>query len=309
MKYRTLGNTALEVSILGYGASSLGSVFGEIDESEGIRTVHQAVDLGINFIDVSPYYGLTKAEVVLGKAIQDIQRDKIILSTKAGRYGEHDFDFSAKRIRKSIDESLTRLKTDYIDILHLHDIEFGSLDQIIHESIPTLMELKKTGKIRFYGISGLPLKVFQIVSSQIHIDTVLSYCQYALNNTSLLDIESELSAKGIGIINASPLSMGLLSEQGPPDWHPASEEIKSICHKAVQFCLENNEDIATLAIQFAVANDRIPTTLVGTANPHHIKRNIDCIKEPINDELLHKVLNILQPISNQIWPSGKLENN
>lgn len=309
MKYRTLGHTDLKVSILSYGASSLGSVFGEIDENEGIRTVHTAVDLGINFIDVSPYYGLTKAETLLGKALQRIPRDKYILSTKAGRYGDHDFDFTAERIKKSVDESLVRLKTDYIDILHLHDIEFASLDQIIYESIPALVDLKKAGKIRFYGISGLPLKIFQVVSEKVHLDTILSYCHYSLNNTSLSNIEKEMSNKGIGIINASPLSMGLLSKKGPPNWHPASNEIKRICHQAVQFCEEQGVAIEKIAIQFAVANDRIPTTLVGTANPQHIERNVKWIEEPIDMELVNQVREILKPIDQKIWLSGRKENN
>lgn len=309
MKYRTLGNTELEVSILSFGASSLGSVFGEIDESEGIRTVYEAIDLGINFIDVSPYYGLTKAETVLGKAIKNIPRDKFILSTKAGRYGENDFDFSSKRIIKSVDESLTRLQTDYIDILHLHDIEFVSLDQIIHESIPTLLELKKAGKIRFIGISGLPLKIFKVVSEQAPLDTILSYCHYTLNNTGLLTIEEEMRNKGIGIINASPLSMGLLTKKGPPDWHPASDEIKRVCRQAVQFCEEQGVAIEKLAVQFAVANDRIPTTLVGTANPKHIVRNVAWIEEPIDMELVNQVREILKPIDQKIWLSGRKENN
>lgn len=309
MKYRTLGNTELEVSILSFGASSLGSVFGEIDESEGIRTVYEAIDLGINFIDVSPYYGLTKAETVLGKAIKNIPRDKFILSTKAGRYGENDFDFSSKRIIKSVDESLTRLQTDYIDILHLHDIEFVSLDQIIHESMPTLLELKKAGKIRFIGISGLPLKIFKVVSEQVPLDTILSYCHYTLNNTGLLTIEEEMRNKGIGIINASPLSMGLLTKKGPPDWHPASDEIKRVCRQAVQFCEEQGVAIEKLAVQFAVANDRIPTTLVGTANPKHIVRNVAWIEEPIDMELVNQVREILKPIDQKIWLSGRKENN
>lgn len=309
MKYRTLGNTELEVSILSFGASSLGSVFGEIDESEGIRTVYEAIDLGINFIDVSPYYGLTKAETVLGKAIKNIPRDKFILSTKAGRYGENDFDFSSKRIIKSVDESLTRLQTDYIDILHLHDIEFVSLDQIIHESIPTLLELKKAGKIRFIGISGLPLKIFKVVSEQVPLDTILSYCHYTLNNTGLLTIEEEMRNKGIGIINASPLSMGLLTKKGPPDWHPASDEIKRVCRQAVQFCEEQGVAIEKLAVQFAVANDRIPTTLVGTANPKHIARNVAWIEEPIDMELVNQVREILKPIDQKMWLSGRKENN
>src|SRR4051812_35476962 len=178
MKYRKLGQTGLDVSILSYGASSLGSVFRNIDEAEGIKTVHTAIDNGINLIDVSPYYGLTKAETVLGKAISEIQRDKFILSTKAGRYGDNRFDFSKQRIFASIEESLTRLQTDYVDILLLHDIEFGSFDQVMQEGIPALQQLKKEGKIRFFGVSGLPLSIFENVLNQTDLDVILSYCHY-----------------------------------------------------------------------------------------------------------------------------------
>lgn len=131
------------VSTLSFGASSLGSVYLDIDEGEGIRTVRTAVDEGINYIDVSPYYGLFKAEKVLGNALKEIQRDKIILSSKAGRYGEDSFDFSFERIRNSVDESLARLHTDYLDIIFLHDIEFGSYNQVIEEGISALIHFKK----------------------------------------------------------------------------------------------------------------------------------------------------------------------
>src|SRR5699024_1016997 len=120
----------LKVSALSYGASSLGSVFRDINEAEGIKTVHTAIDNGINLIDVSPYYGLTKAETVLGKALKTVPRDKYILSTKAGRIAENEFDFSQKRIFQSLEDSLKRLGTDDVDILLLHDIEFGSYRQV-----------------------------------------------------------------------------------------------------------------------------------------------------------------------------------
>src|SRR5438046_165879 len=106
MIYRALGKTGLQVSALSYGASPLGSVFRPIDEAEGIRTVHTALDLGINFIDVSPYYGLTHAETVLGRALATVARDRYILATKVGRYGENEFDFPAARVTRSVHESL-----------------------------------------------------------------------------------------------------------------------------------------------------------------------------------------------------------
>ena len=116
MQYRPLGNTGINVSILSFGASSLGAVFHDIDESDAQRAVHVAVDHGINFIDVSPYYGATKAETVLGRALKNIPRDRYYLATKVGQYGEGEFDFSAGRVTKSVDESLARLNVDYVDL-------------------------------------------------------------------------------------------------------------------------------------------------------------------------------------------------
>ncbi|HEX2619548.1 MAG TPA: aldo/keto reductase, partial [Phototrophicaceae bacterium] len=212
MEYRPLGKTDLNVSVLGFGASPLGGAFGAIDETEGIRSVHRALDLGINFIDVSPYYGVTRAEHVLGQALKTIPRDKYVLATKVGRYNTDAFDFSASRVTTSIDESLTRLNVDMIDLIQCHDIEFGSIDQIIHETIPALRRAQQSGKVRYVGISGLPLKIFQMVLSRTEVDTVLSYCHYTLNDTSLANLIPWLKTRQVGVINASPLGMGLLTE-------------------------------------------------------------------------------------------------
>ncbi len=309
MKYRKLGQTGLDVSILSYGASSLGSVFRDINEEEGIKSVHAAIDQGINLIDVSPYYGLTKAEMVLGKAIKDIPRDQFFLSTKAGRYGENTFDFTKTRIMTSLEESLDRLQTDYVDILLLHDIEFGSYDQVIEEGIPVLQQLKSEGKIRFFGVSGLPLTVFEKVLSKTELDVILSYCHYSLNNTSLLSLLPLLKQKNVGLINASPISMGLLSSRPVADWHPAGQEIRKACKEAAVFCEQNGEDLAKLAIQYAVQNEQIPTTLVSTASEKNITKNIKWTEEAINQELLAGVLEILKPIHNKTWPSGNSEWN
>ena len=309
MEYRPLGKTGLMVSTLSYGASSLGSVFRSIDESEGIRAVHTALDLGINFIDVSPYYGLTKAETVLGKALKGIPRDKYYLATKLGRYGEDEFDFSSQRITGSVDESLARLGVDYLDLIQCHDIEFVSLDQIVNESIPALRKLQEQGKVRLVGITGLPLNAFRYVLDRTEVDTILSYCRYSLNDTALLDLVPYLKERGVGIINASPLSMGLLSNRGAPDWHPAPELIKETCAQAAAFCREQGVDIAQLAIQFSLSNPVIPTTLVGTANPNNIEKNVRWTQEPIDQALLAEVLKILEPIHNNTWPQGLPENN
>ncbi|KAB1212360.1 L-galactose dehydrogenase [Morella rubra] len=114
------------------------------------------------------YYGRTLSEKVLGKALKALgaPRQDYIVSTKCGRYIE-GFDFSAERVTRSIVESLARLQLDYVDILQCHDIEFGSLDQVVNETIPALQKLKEAGKIRFIGVTGLPLEVFTYVLDRV----------------------------------------------------------------------------------------------------------------------------------------------
>ena len=311
MQYRQLGRTGLNVSVMSYGASPLGSVFRDIDESEGIRTVHAALDLGINFIDVSPYYGLTKAETVLGKALEGVPRDRYFLETKVGRYGAEieDLDFSAERVTVSVDESLARLGVEYVDIIQCHDVEFGDLDQVVNETIPALRKLQKQGKVRFVGVTGLPLKVFRYVLDRVDVDAILSYCHYALNDTALADLVPAVQEKGVGIINASVLGMGLLTERGLPEWHPAPPNVVETCQRAAAYCRRQGVDIAQLAIQYALAYPGVATTLVGTANPKNIEKNVRWMEMPIDEELLAEVLAILEPVHNKTWPSGRPENN
>jgi L-galactose dehydrogenase len=311
VEYRTLGKTGLKASALSFGASSLGGVFRNVRQDEAIRAVHVSLDLGINFIDVSPYYALTKAETVLGAALKGIARDRYILATKVGRYGHTiaDFDFSAKRVTASVDESLARIGVDHIDVIQCHDIEFGDLDQIVNETLPALRNLQQSGKVRFVGITGLPLKVFRDVAERAEIDTILSYCHYELNDTALLDLVPELKRKNIGVISASPLGMGLLSNRGTPEWHPAPALVKETCAKAAAHCRKRGASIEKLAVQFAVAQPQIATTLVGSANPENMRRNVQWIGEKIDQPLLSEVLGILKPIHNLTWPSGRPENN
>lgn len=309
MEYRVLGKTGLRVSALSFGGSSLGGVFREVTEGEGMRTVHTAVDLGINFIDVSPYYGLTRAETVLGKALREIPRDKYHLATKVGRYGDAEFDFSAERVRRSVDESLRRLQVQFIDIIQCHDIEFGALAQVIEETIPALRRIQQEGKVRFIGVTGLPLRIFRYVSERVQIDTILSYCHYSLNDTAFETLLPCLHEQELGIINASPLSMGLLTVRGAPAWHPAPMDVRTTCEMAAAYCRARGVAIEQLALQFAVANPGIHTTLVGTANPENLRRNVLWAEKPPDHDLLSEVLAILEPVHNKTWPSGRPENN
>ena len=311
MKYRSLGRTGLEVSVLGFGGSSLGDAFGEIDEGAGIRAVHTAIDHGINLIDTAPFYGLTKAETVLGKALHEIPRERYLLATKVGRYGykEADFDFSAARVRRSVDESLARLGVDHVDFIQVHDMEFGRVEQIIDETIPALREVQRAGKARFVGITGLPLSIFPRVMDRVEVDQVQSYCHYCLNDSSLAGLLPYLQEKGVAVFNSAPLAMRLLSLEGPPPWHPAPAAVRARCAEAAAYCRDQGTDLGKLALQFSVANADIPTHIVGAADPARVLQNIREIEEPIDENLLAGVQAILAPIHNVTWPSGRSENH
>jgi L-galactose dehydrogenase len=311
MNYRTLGATGVKVSALAYGGSSLGSAFRDIDEAEGIRSVHVALDNGINLIDTAPYYGATKAETVLGKALKGVARDRYILATKVARYGPNiaDFDFSAARVTRSVDESLARIGVDYIDFIQVHDMEFGNLDQIVNETIPALRKLQASGKVRFVGISCLPVRLFNYVMDRAPVDQIQSYCHYCLNDSALADLLPYLREKNVGVFNSAPLAMRLLSNEGPPAWHPAPAALRAKCAEAAELCRSRGSDIGKLALQFAMSNPEIHTHIVGTASPARVLQNVADAEAPLDQSLLGDVLAILKPVHNVTWASGRPENN
>ncbi|MBM3877704.1 MAG: aldo/keto reductase [Verrucomicrobia bacterium] len=310
MHYRPLGKTGLNLSLISYGAASLGNEYGNMtDEARGIRSLHVALDGGVNFIDSSPYYGRTLSEKILGRAFKEIRRDRFILGTKCGRYDVAGFDFSHDRILRSVDESLARLGVDHIDIMQVHDIEFGDMQQVVDEALPALRKAREQGKVRFIGVTGFPLKIFRYILDRTELDCMLSYCHYALNNTSLLGLIPYLQAKGVGIMNASPFSERLLTRQPLPEWHHAPQSLKDQCRRAVEFCDSRGVDIARLALQFCVANTDIATTVPGTANPDNMEKQLRWIEEPVDWDLIHDVRRILDPTHNVLWPVGRPENS
>src|SRR5688572_23886877 len=199
MQTRPLGKTGLNVPILGFGASSLGQEFRKVTLEEALGSVRVALDCGLNFIDTSPFYGRGMSEVLLGFALQGVSRESYVLCTKLGRYDLQHFDFSARRVAESVDVSLHRLRTDHLDIVLCHDIEFVEMQQIVDETIPALRKAREQGKVRFIGFSGYPQTIFRFVLDQTEVDCVLSYNQYTLQNTRFADETIPyLKAKGVG---------------------------------------------------------------------------------------------------------------
>jgi L-galactose dehydrogenase len=308
MRYRTLGSSGPMISELGFGASPLGGIYGTFAEPDGVAAVHAALDAGINFLDVSPYYGLAAAETILGKSLRGISRDEYVLATKVGRYGDDVFDFSAARVTRSVHESLDRLGAGHIDLIQCHDVEFGSLDQITGEAIPALRALQDRGLVRQVGVTGYPLPALLHIAGRTEVDTVMSYCQYTLQDRRLASVAADFAAAGTAIINASPLAMGALTGRGAPSWHPAPPVVLERCAQAAALCRERGANLEKLALQFSVTTGPGVTTVVGSASAANIRRDIAWISEPICVELLAEVEAVLAPVRDTGWLNGLPEN-
>src|SRR4051794_40424249 len=286
MEYRELGKTGLKLPVLSFGASSLGQEFRQVDLGESLRSVHAALDVGMNFIDTSPFYGRGMSEVLLGVALRDVPRDRYILGTKLGRYDKAHFDFSARRVVESVDVSLHRMGVDHLDICLCHDIEFVEMSQIVEETLPALRKVQQQGKVRFVGISGYPMKIFRYVLDRAPLDVILSYNHYTLQNTMLADLTPYLKSKGVGIMNAAPFSARLLTNASLPAWHKATPLVRKTCRQAAEHCQQRGVDIAQLALQFSVSNPDLTTCVTGSASAERIAQWAKWIEQPLDQQLL-----------------------
>jgi L-galactose dehydrogenase len=308
LEYRQLGRTSLKVSVVGFGASPLGDVFSQTDPAEATAAIRYSIERGINFFDVSPYYGLTLAETRLGEALEG-HRQHVVLATKCGRYGADEFDFSAARVTAELENSLRRLRTDYVDLLQAHDVEFGDVDQIVEETIPAMRRLQEQGKARYIGITGYSLKNLVEIAKRAEVDSILSYCRYNLMISDMDDVLVPFAQQhGIGIINASALHMGILTRQGAPDWHPAPRKIHDAGRSIIEICDAHGVDASELALNFSFAHPGVASTLVGMSTRKQVENNLRALQLSIDPALLAEILKILKPVHNCVWPSGRAEN-
>ena len=310
MPTRPLGTTGLEVPVLSFGASSLGQEFRPVALDDALASVRAALDCGMNLIDTSPFYGRGMSEVLLGVALRNTPRRDYLLCTKLGRYDLEHFDFSARRVAESVDVSLHRLGTDHLDIILCHDIEFVPLQQIVDETLPALRRIQDSGKVRYIGFSGYPQKIFRFICDLAAVDCVLNYNQYTLQNTRFADETLPyLKERGIGAINAGPFSARLLTDAPLPAWLKEPEAVKAAARQAAGVCRSRGSSIAKLAVQFAINNPDIATTVAGSANPDNIRAWAEWAAEPLDQELLRDVQAIFAPVRNIGHQEGLPENN
>jgi L-galactose dehydrogenase len=308
METRPLAQTGLDLSVLSFGASSIGAEFRPIDVPEALRCVRVALDRGMNYIDTAAYYGRGMSEVMLGRVLPEIPRASYTLSTKLGRYAPQHFDFSARRVAESVDISLERMQLDHLDIVYCHDIEFVNLDLIVEETIPALRKEVDKGKVRFIGVSGYPMKIFLEMLKRADLDVVLSYNHYTLQNDMALSLVEPCKEKNVGLINAAPFSARLLTSASLPQWHKATPQVREVAAKAAAHCTERGTDIAKLALQYSVANKDFTSCVTGSASPERVSQWCDWLEEPLDQQLVDEVKKILKPIHNWVYAEGLPEN-
>lgn len=291
------------------------------------RTLRLAFKYGINTIDTSPYY--YPSEFVLGRALASLApehpRKSYYLCTKAGRYGPNvsEFDYSPEKITSSVEASLKRLRTTYLDLVYLHDAEFvaekvgkgqddgfeahlatqdtaegervrqslgldpqdagkihGPGDETFLAAVRALFALKEQGKIRNVGISGYPLPALLRLSRLVAaregqpLDAILSYSNHTLHSDILPAYLSLFETPKPLILNGSPFSMGLLTDNGPPEWHPASTQLKDACVKSAKDLAAFDTTLAQVALTYGIRGAEQKQnplrTLLGMSSVEHV---------------------------------------
>merc|ERR1711872_579750 len=287
MKYTQLGQTDMIVSQVAIGGSVIGGCYpNEATIKEMSQTVITALKSGLNWIDTSPYYG--NSETILGSILAEVPRNVYYLATKVGR-SENGFDFSAEAVTKQFHSSLDKLGVQYVDLIQVHDFESCSdPSQILHETFAALDLIRLSGKARYIGITGYPLSEFKEVldNTSIRVDTVLSYARNIFTDSSLQDHIEYFIKKGVGIISGSPTGMGLLTNAGPPDWHPATDNLKNFCREAGKYCKDRGVELGKLSVFHCLQFEGIHTTVLGFGSMDILNINLDIILNGLSEEEL-----------------------
>ncbi len=311
MEYRQLGQSDLNVSVIGYGAWGIGGApfWSTEGEDNSIRSIEKSIDLGINFFDTAPVYGFGYSEELLGKVLKSKRQD-VIIATKCGlRWKKEDIKSIEKistkeSILEEIDLSLKRLQIDCIDLYQIH---WPDENTPIGETMETLLEIQKAGKIRYIGVSNYSadqmqecLKYGQIVSLQ----PMYSMLERDVERENLpFCIENE-----IGIICYSPLASGVLTGKYDEntrfkDWRGEGiignftgevfvSHIKKV-KQIAEIALKHEKTLAQLAINWLLHQKGVTTAIVGVKNPDQVEQNKGAVGWDIPDDDLKEISDIL----------------
>jgi L-galactose dehydrogenase len=283
---RRLGRTGKRVPLLGLGGAALNrNLYGKAhSEAESIATVHRALELGVTYIDTSAGYG--DSEERIGRALEGGRREQVFLATKTGT-GTNPKDYSGDGTRRSIERSLKRLRTDYLDLVIIHDPEDLSPTLADGGALDVLLELKAQKVI---GAIGLGVREHHFLRQAIThgaFDVILTYADFNLvRQTARENLFPLAEAHDVGIVLGSPLMYGWLSNRS---WetliqeHSGRDEDRSRAKAIRDWAAAQNLDIVSLALQYVLRDTRIATVLTGAGSPEEIEENVRAATaEPFN---------------------------
>jgi aryl-alcohol dehydrogenase-like predicted oxidoreductase len=294
MQYTTLGRTGLRVSVAGLGTggfSRMGLKSGKT-ENEAARLILDAVDLGVNFIDTAPPYG---TEGVVGRALQSIPRDKVVVATKSTVRRKDEW-WSPQRVVASLDNSLRLLGTDYADVFNLHAVEPETYDYALDTLAPALIEQKEKGKIRHIGLTENPIVDFtnEALRRALRdpIWEVFMVGFHLMHQGARTNVFPATRAKGIGTL----LMFAVRSIFADPP--RVAREMRELAAKGlIETWLGETDDplgflvheggaadMIEAAYRFARHEPGVDVVLFGTGNADHLRRNVaSLLKPPLPD--------------------------
>ncbi|TAJ18168.1 MAG: aldo/keto reductase [Dehalococcoidia bacterium] len=279
---RTLGRTGLEVTTLGYGAMSLDSRFGRtVSQDEANTVLNALLDAGVNFIDTSPDYG--PSEEMVGKAVAG-RRNEYVLASKCGcpvavEPGQQGHVYTPANITAAIEQSLRRLQTDHLDIVQFHGSPSrAALEE--HRAIRALQAAQQAGKVRFIGMSGtIPNLADQIALGVFDVFQI-PYSALQREHETLI---SAAHAAGAGTVIRGGVARGAPSEEKAWDIRRLpevpDERPRTLWEQASLDDLLGGMTRMEFMLRFTLSHPDLDTTIVGTANPDHLRQNLDAARK------------------------------
>ena len=303
MKYKNYIKDSIPISEIGLGAWQLGQNSGwkSMTEIEAIKLVHKSIDLGINFFDTAPNYGHGTGEERLGKALKDIDRSKIVINTKFGHTNTGTLNFSSDYIRTSLEGSLKRLQTDYVDSLIIHNPPSEYFDGNKNDHYEILERLIEEGKLKAYGASLDTYADMKLLMETTNAKVIEAFFNILHQDTSR-GFEMAKN-QGVGIIVKIPLDSGWLTGKYNADsqfndirsrWSKEDIKTRARLIDKVKTIIGEKENLSQIAIAFCLAYDAVSTVIPGNLNVEQLKNNVQSSDISISKNLREELENLYQ---------------
>ncbi len=287
---RRLGRTGMQVTPLGLGGAHLGRVGDTFDERQAVATVHHALERGVNLIDTSPMYGPSQG--FIGVALREWfaaggQREDLIISTKTGFVEHGVMDYSGDWTRRSVDQSLSLLGCDYLDVLLVHDPR--DLDPVFAPgaALDTLEACREAGLIRAIGLGVRNQPFHHRCIQSGRFDVSLTHCDYNLIDFSAGEaVLAPAAAHDVGVFNGAAVMLGLLGGEDPRrvqmPWPGfATDERVQRASLLWDWAQARGVDLLALNLQFCLRESRIASTLVGACDPAELDADLAAVTSPL----------------------------